>query len=484
MEQYTNKQPTNSTSKSNRTNTDSSQRRIDQQQSTTHNSAITTNEHSDFESGDENHHPTINGFSTETFPNPTTINVDSDTTSTSSQTSSEHDQQSTTNNNNNNNNNNNTNTNWQHDRTSRFPSNTNNNLVQSTTTTTTINSNNLLTESTNSSAKTFDQLPEYKLFSSNAPSIHHLLFGSSNNNNNINNNNNNNNNNATNQQLTRTTLINGIDHDVREIEKRLMENCRINRDSTSYTQMQENDELGFDPCSLFMSALASDIEDEQKPMPTNFSFYRPTMNSFNYPQQYSTTNPPIGQINPNWLTQQQQYHQYHDSHSNGTTKQQQQQQRYPNLFNGSSPRQMWNGNQPTQYASQQSARLDYPNQIQQRLPIRQAHSPSSQYSQTLNHPNTNNDRWTSPSWTDPAIISCGNKLDPTTSSSSQWSSTTQSQGSSTLSSGTNLIPPIRWSQHANVSSSSSSSSSQSRLIPNGNYSPYSTRSGVDDANRS
>ncbi|CAF1450272.1 unnamed protein product, partial [Rotaria magnacalcarata] len=40
--------------------------------------------------------------------------------------------------------------------------------------------NNLLTESTknnNNTVKNYDQLPEYKLFSSNAPSIHNLLFG-------------------------------------------------------------------------------------------------------------------------------------------------------------------------------------------------------------------------------------------------------------------------------------------------------------------
>ena len=53
--------------------------------------------------------------------------------------------------------------------------------------------------------KTFDQVPEYKLFSSNAPSIHNLLFG-----------------NNENGQHSHRTLFNGNDHDVREIEKRLM----------------------------------------------------------------------------------------------------------------------------------------------------------------------------------------------------------------------------------------------------------------------
>jgi hypothetical protein len=49
--------------------------------------------------------------------------------------------------------------------------------------------------------KNFDQLPEYKLFSSNAPSIHSILFGNNDNS---------------------QPRINGIDHDLREIEKRLM----------------------------------------------------------------------------------------------------------------------------------------------------------------------------------------------------------------------------------------------------------------------
>jgi len=90
-----------------------------------------------------------------------------------------------------------------------------------------------------------------------------------------------------------------------------------------------------------MSALAPDIEDERRPLPSTIS-YRPTINPFNYSSQYTptTTNPSIGQINPAWLTQQQQqYQHYHDPqttmHSNGTTpqkQQQQQQQRYPISF--------------------------------------------------------------------------------------------------------------------------------------------------------
>ncbi len=114
--------------------------------------------------------------------------------------------------------------------------------------------------------------------------------------------------------------------------------------------------LGFDPCSLFMSALASDIEDERRPLPSTIS-YRPTTNSYNYSSQYppsttttTTTNSSMGYVNPAWLTQQQQqqqpqqqqqqqqqYQHYHDQqttlHSNGTTPQKQQpQQRYPMPF--------------------------------------------------------------------------------------------------------------------------------------------------------
>jgi hypothetical protein len=48
---------------------------------------------------------------------------------------------------------------------------------------------------------------------------------------------------------------------------------------------------------------------------------------------------------------------------------------------------MWNGNQQqSQYAPQISTRLDFTNQIQQRLPPRQS-SPSPQYSQSINNNN-------------------------------------------------------------------------------------------------
>ena len=148
---------------------------------------------------------------------------------------------------------------------------------------------------------------------------------------------------------------------------------------------------------------------------------------------------------------------------------------------------MWNGNQqPPQYPSQLPTRLDYPpNQMQQRLPPRQASPSTSNYSQSItsNNSNTyssnstlpNNDRWaTNLPWTDPAIISFGNKLEP---NPSQWPTNTQSQGSSTFSSGNNLIPPVRWSQHP-------TNQNQSHMISNGIYSPYSATSGVDDGSRS
>jgi hypothetical protein len=77
-------------------------------------------------------------------------------------------------------------------------------------------------------------------------------------------------------------------------------------------------------------------------------------------------------------------------------------------------------------------------------------------------------------WTDPAIISLGNKLDPQTSS--QWSTTPQS---STLSSGNNLMPHARWSQQQQPPPPP-----QSHMLTNGIYMPYSTTSGVDDGSRS
>jgi hypothetical protein len=239
MEQYTNKNASgqsNTTPKSGRTNTngnknDSPQRRKTPNQATslisTTNSAITTNGNSDFESGDETQHHSLNGYNTETFTSTTAINVDSDTTSTSSQTSSEHDQQGTTTTINQTQTYNiSPTTNWPDERTSRF---TTNNLASSQQMPTkslsqtspsinvpvtailcspkTNNNNNSLAESTNNNntVKNYDQLPEYKLFSSNIPSIHNLFFG-----------------NNENSQQSHRPLINGIDHDVREIEKRLM----------------------------------------------------------------------------------------------------------------------------------------------------------------------------------------------------------------------------------------------------------------------
>jgi hypothetical protein len=134
---------------------------------------ISINGHSDFESGDEIH--PINNDTTAI--NSDTLNGDSDLSSTSSQTSSEHDPSLRT-------------------RVSPMKNwpdeSTTNNLVSKD-----IQSNEITTS--------FDQVPEYKLFSSNGPSIHSILFG----------------NNENSQQSPRPT-INRIDHDLREIEKRLM----------------------------------------------------------------------------------------------------------------------------------------------------------------------------------------------------------------------------------------------------------------------
>ena len=182
---------------------------------------------------------------------------------------------------------------------------------------------------------------------------------------------------------------------------------------------------------------------------------------------------------------------------------------------------MWNGNQSQQqYPSQIPTRLDFPTPLpSQRLPPSQP-SPSSQYSHPISNTNLNktnyssnstvttnnrkerlvffsflssfsfisvpNDGWMNSLYIDPAIISFGNKLEP---SNSQWSTTTQSQGSSTLSSGNNLISPARWSQspsqpmvpppHPQVSSQY-----PNHLMTNGIYPPYSTTSPLDDGNRS
>jgi hypothetical protein len=78
-----------------------------------------------------------------------------------------------------------------------------------------------------------------------------------------------------------------------------------------------------------MSALASDIEDERRPLPSQTSLsHRPTSNSYGFSssQYTSTTN------NPSWMMQQPQqpYHHYHEQST--TPQKQHQQQRYPLPF--------------------------------------------------------------------------------------------------------------------------------------------------------
>ena len=179
----------------------------------------------------------------------TTANhVDSDSTSTSSQTSSEHEPQivgsstlqnapyhhSQTNQ-------------WSDDRPSfiassssqRTPLSPSLNLTSTLPPTMpsfphpptiTTSNNHLLTESThnhhphtthNSSTtvmKSSDQLPEYKLFGSNTPSIHTILFGM--------NDNSQGHSTSSSSSSSHRPFINSHEHDVREIEKKLMGICR------------------------------------------------------------------------------------------------------------------------------------------------------------------------------------------------------------------------------------------------------------------
>jgi len=510
MEQYTNKNPTATTTTTTSTssttpkngrslpnghkNESSPQRRKHAGQPTPllppSHSTITTNGNSDFESGDENPTHTTNGYPTETFNSTTAIHVDSDSTSTSSQTSSEHEPQMV-----------NSTTlppntfhqHWPDERPIAAAATTTTYLpvvnhpfassqqINVTATATVASAPTPLDSTSNgtTTVKSSDPLPEYKLFGSNTPSIHTILFG-----------------NSEHSSTLNRPLFNTHDHDVREIEKKLMESSLSNDiTSSSLFAPQENDELGFDPCSVFMSALASDIEDERRPSPSILSS-RLTNNYQVYPQS-------LGQMNTGWYPQgaatsqiQTSYPSYHEAqqiplHSNGTTNSQkliQPQQRFPpSSFNGTSARPMWNG-VPTQqqYPSQIGTRLDYP-PGQQRLGPSQI-SPSNQYTlptksnftsnNTVTPTNLANDGWMNSLYIDPAIISFGNKLEPSTTSG-QWTSSTQSQGSSTMSSGTNLISTSRWSQNP-----SQASAYANHMISNGIYSNYSTTSGLDDGNRS
>ncbi len=131
------------------------------------------------------HHKSNFLFNSTTAINGDTLNGDSDLSSTSSQTSSEHDPSiqthvSPT-------------KTWPDEPRNFYPNNSPN-LVSN-------NSRKDNPSNDLNTVKNFDQIPEYKLFSSNGPSIHSILFG----------------NNENTQPKT-----NGIDHDLREIEKRLM----------------------------------------------------------------------------------------------------------------------------------------------------------------------------------------------------------------------------------------------------------------------
>ncbi|CAF0777106.1 unnamed protein product [Didymodactylos carnosus] len=113
----------------------------------------------------------------------------------------------------------------------------------------------------------FDEIPEYKPFGSNMPPIHLLLFG----------------------RESTTKQENGI-NDADEQLKRFIDDSR---DNGLHPVGQENDEgdLGFDPCSLFMTALASDIEDERRPSSKNMnSLSRFMNNNSNIPLPSLTTN--------------------------------------------------------------------------------------------------------------------------------------------------------------------------------------------------
>ena len=141
---------------------------------------------------------------------------DSDSSSTSSQTSSEHDptsrvQHETYNAS--------PATNWPEENASMFASN---NLAPSSQSTNTSSSTRTLLHSpkntrageTNGAAAATatvnhnDPLPEYKLFGSNAPSIHTILFGNTDNSQSI--------------SQSHRPLTNGIDHELEDIERRLM----------------------------------------------------------------------------------------------------------------------------------------------------------------------------------------------------------------------------------------------------------------------
>jgi hypothetical protein len=96
-------------------------------------------------------------------------------------------------------------TNWPDESAIFYPTTTNNNNNLASPSVPNKDNRSNEPSTNNNTVKNFDQIPEYKLFSSNGPSIHSILFG-----------------NNENTQQSHRPLINGTDHDVRQIEKRLM----------------------------------------------------------------------------------------------------------------------------------------------------------------------------------------------------------------------------------------------------------------------
>lgn len=218
------------------------------------------NGHSDLESGDEinsittasNHH-LFNGLNNDTFTrytlitshrcslttdfalhsttaiNGDTLNGDSDASSTSSQTSSEHDPSSRAQLGNLNVS---PSTNWPGQSTSTYPTT---NLLSSNQPTNSSSSSSISpsvnalfngnsqsrpndnTTQPNSTVKHLDHVPEYKLFGSNTPSIHTLLFGT--------------NENTQSRSQSHYPGSNGINHELDDLEKRLSgtETCRCSQ---------------------------------------------------------------------------------------------------------------------------------------------------------------------------------------------------------------------------------------------------------------
>lgn len=100
------------------------------------------------------------------------------------------------------------------------------------------------TKKANSTVKNVDQMPEYKLFGSNTPSIHTLFFGA--------------NENIQTRQQSHQSMSNGIDQQLNDLSKRLLGRNASEANPTFH-------DVTINPLYFLRSLLETDFSNSNKP---------------------------------------------------------------------------------------------------------------------------------------------------------------------------------------------------------------------------